>query len=394
MPRGALAGRGELHARLLARRDEIEQAALTRVHAISDPGEVSDPQYLDGLRSAVSAALDYAMAAIELGEEGAPPIPVTLLSQARLAARNGVEIDTVLRRYLAGHTLLGDFVMQEVESLGLRGDDLKRLLRTQAALFDRLLAAVTEEHSREGGARFASSEERRVQRVQSLLDGELVDAATLQYDFGAHHLGAVAAGREVGEALRDLAAAIDRRLLLVRHDEEIVWAWFGGRRELEPGALEHAIGARGWPSDAFLALGVPATGLDGWRLTHRQAKAALSIALRGAKPVVRYADVALLSSMVRDDLLVTSLREIYLSPLASARDEGEMLRHTLRAYFETDRNSASAAAVLGVTRQTVNNRLRNVEDRLRRPLRDCATELEVTLLMEALGREPRRASTR
>jgi hypothetical protein len=43
-----------LAERLQARRAGIEQAALTRIlHSVSDPGESSDPEYLEGLRTAL-----------------------------------------------------------------------------------------------------------------------------------------------------------------------------------------------------------------------------------------------------------------------------------------------------------------------------------------------------
>src|SRR6185295_7386978 len=96
-----------------ARRPDLEQAALARIKAISDPADVADPDYVDGLRAALASALDYGLAAIEHGEDRAPPPPAPLLSQARLAARNGVGLDTVLRRYVAGYTLLGDCLVDE-----------------------------------------------------------------------------------------------------------------------------------------------------------------------------------------------------------------------------------------------------------------------------------------
>jgi hypothetical protein len=55
-------------------------------------------------------------------------------------------------------------------------------------------------------------------------------------------------------------------------------------------------------------MGEPARGIDGWRLSHRQAKAALPTALRAPEAFVRYGDVALLAATLADDLLATSLR--------------------------------------------------------------------------------------
>ena len=100
--------------------------------------------------------------------------------------------------------------------------------------------------------------------------------------------------------------------------------------------------------------------------------------------MVRYADVALIASALHDDLLVTSLRKLYLEPLEAERDGGEVLRETLRAYFGAGRNAASAAAVLGVSRQAVNGRLQAVEQSLGQSLRDCAGCSELALRLEPL----------
>lgn len=86
--------RAVLRARVEARRDELEREVLDRIAAISDPSELADPSYADGLHATVWVAIDR-------GEEHAPPAPVVLLAQARAAARNGVSLDTVSRRYFA-----------------------------------------------------------------------------------------------------------------------------------------------------------------------------------------------------------------------------------------------------------------------------------------------------
>ncbi|HEX5928115.1 MAG TPA: helix-turn-helix domain-containing protein [Solirubrobacterales bacterium] len=359
------------------RREEIEAAALTRVHSIADPVEATDPAYVDGLGLAVTAAIDYALAAIECSEEQAPPIPTVLLSQARLAARNGVPLETVMRRYLAGYTLLGDFLVGEGE-----GEvSLQSTLRVQASLFDRLLAAVSEEYNLEQPRRPASAEERRAELARRLLAGEQPDPAGLCYDLDVRHLGLVASGVEAPAVLRRLAAALDCRLLLVRRGESDFWAWLGSRRGPDPDRLEDLL--RSGPSDSlWLALGEPGEGLAGWRLTHRQAAAAMPVALRGEGGLTRFRDVALLAAVLTDDLLAASLRELYLTPLAG--EGGESLLETLRAYFTAERNISSAAAMLGISRQAAAKRLGTAERRLGRPLGACGIELEAALRLEEL----------
>jgi hypothetical protein len=377
-------GRAAFHARLTTRRDEIEQAALARVYSISDPKDTENPEYVEGLRAAVCAAVSYGLAAIDRGAEGEFPVPSVLLEQAKLAARNGISLDTVLRRYFAGYTLLGDFLIEEARAEdSLPSPALQRILRDQASLFDRLIAAITAEYERELEGRGASATGRLAERVRGLLAGELLDTSGLAYDFERWHLGVLAVGMKADEALRHVAKALERRLLHVPVDDGTTWAWLGGRFRLDPPEVDRCVASRG-PSQVQLVVGEPGHGMAGWRLTHQQARAALPIALRSSRPYIRYADVALLASTLQDDVLATSLRELYLVPLSKARDGGAVLRQTLRAYFTAERNTSSAAAALGVSRQTVINRLSAIEERIARPLGGCEVELEMALRMESL----------
>jgi hypothetical protein len=380
--------RAELSARLRSRRPEIEQAVLTRAFSVTNAGEpvdpdTLDPTYLEGLRTAISAAVDYGMEIIERGEERAPSPPPVLLAQARLAARYGIGLDTVLRRYSAGYVLLTDYLVEEAENQGLRGVELQRLLRARAAL-DHLLAVVSEEYSREVQERPGTTEERRAERVERLLAGELLDTSELAYEFECTHLAVIAWGEGTQEALKDLATAFGSRLLTVPRSEEALWAWLGSREPLEMCAL-HRYASESWPEGVKVAIGEQGLGLAGWRLSHRQAKAALPVAMRSPEPFVRYVDVALLAVVLQDELLATTLRRLYLEPLQAERDGGEVAIETLRAYFAAGRNVSSAAVGLGVSRQAVGSRLRVVEDRLGRQLDTCAAELEVALRLTRLG---------
>jgi PucR-like helix-turn-helix protein/diguanylate cyclase with GGDEF domain len=375
--------RSGLATRLRARLPEIEQAALTRVYSVSDSTETADPEYSEGLRTAVAAALQYGIRAAECSEEQPPLVPEALLAQARLAATHGVRLETVLRRYVAGYTLLGDFLIEESENAPFEGAALKGLLRVQAVMLDHLIGAVSEEYARARAASPGSAEQRRAERVKRLLAGERLDTSDLAYDFDAHHIGAVVAGLENAEAMRDFAKAHDCRLLLVRRREGALWVWLGARRRMVPEELADRL-LETWPAQISLALGEPAQGIAGWRLTHQQASAAMPIALRSRRAVVRYADVALLASVLQDDVLVASLYQLYLSPLSTERDGGRALRETLRAYFAAERNVSSAAAAIGVNRQTVVNRLTAIEERFERPLSSCAAEVETALLLEEL----------
>jgi hypothetical protein len=374
--------RTKLHARVLARRSEIEEALATRVFGISTPAESADPAYMEGLRTALSTGLDYALATLRQGERRAPALPTELTAQARMAARNGVEQDVVLRRYVAGYAIFNEFVIEEAERSSLSQDaSLQRVLRGYGAVFDRLIAAVSEEHAREATAHKSTTEEWRVDRVKRLLAGEPIDASDLGYDLKAHHLALIACGPGAVGTIRDLAERVQRPLLLVSPQQGLVWGWLRCRWGLDPSRIEKLL-AR--PARTTVAIGESAYGLDGWRISHRQAHSAHSVAIRWPQRIARYREVALLSSMLRDELLVDSLRRIYLEPLDRHREGGDLLREALDVYFSCNRNASSAAAALQVDRRTLTRRLRIVEQILGRQLDHIAVELEAVLQLKRL----------
>jgi hypothetical protein len=374
--------RVELGGRLRGRLAEIQDAVATRVYAISDPRDVADPAYLEGLNAAVAAATEHRLAVLEVGEGRAAGVPAALLAQARLDARDGVALDTVLRRYFAGSTLFANFIAEEAERAGVPNSVLRGLLGEQATLGDHLLAAVSEEHAREAKSRPATGAERRRECVKALLAGELVDHSELGYDLEGHHLALVAKGIGAEELMRELAGRLDRRLLAVQREEEPQWAcWLGGRTELMAEEALRVLSDLA-QDGVFVALGEPGEGLAGWRFSHLQAKVALPIAERRSQAALRYADVAVIASIARDDLLANSLRQLYLAPLERGREGGRVARDTLRAYFEAERNISSTAAVLGVDRRTVRNRLLAIEELLGRPLRGSLADLEIALRLD------------
>jgi hypothetical protein len=203
----------------------------------------------------------------------------------------------------------------------------------------------------------------------------------LNYPLEQWHVGLIAVGAGAERAVAALAARVGRQLLCLPHDGEMVWGWLGGGGRF--GSLaEHR---RSFPKAVRLAVGEPCWGMDGWRCTHRQAKAALLVLTRRSAPLVRYGDVALLANALQDVEMAQALLDIYIKPLQETRDGGRLLRYTLSAYFAAERNVSSTAKALGVTRNTVDSRLRAVERLLHRPLRPCPPELEVAIQLYELG---------
>jgi hypothetical protein len=373
-------------ARLRSRSTEIEETIVARIRNVgADPARSGDVQYEAGQRMAVLAVLDYALTGIEHGEEEARPIPSEAVTQVRRAARNGVELDTIVRRYNAGSAELADIVVQEADRGGLLGYGavLRSVQRTQASLLDHLIVTINDEYVREVQRVGRSPERRRVERVRRLLAGGFVDTAELDYELDAWHLGVIGTGVDVGRAFRGMAAGLGCQLLSVSHDERSMWAWLGGRRKAVVGGVERLVSAR-WPAGVSLAVGEPAEGLDGWRLTHWQAQDALLVALRRPQMLTLYADIALLVPWLRDDTRAQWLVEMHLSPLDNHRCSGATLRKTLREYFAAGHNASAAARALYISRRTMRNRMVLIEGSLGPLLHTHQAELELALRLDEL----------
>jgi DNA-binding PucR family transcriptional regulator len=261
---------------------------------------------------------------------------------------------------------------------------LHDILDFQALLLETLMERVSAEYHCEVQRTARTLEQRRAERVRSLLAGEAGEPTELDYAFEKHwHLGVIARGVRAHEFVRGLESRSAKRLLLVVQDKESLWAWVGSESRAAVANLGDSLyGAAS--KGVSVVLGEMSKDMRGFRLTHRQAQAALLIVLRGRSDVVRYRDHMLLAAVLQDATLARSLEEIYLVPLASHSDGGLAWRKTLRAYFETQGNVAKTAAIFGVDRSTVNRRLREVEQQLGRKIHTCQDELDLALCWHEL----------
>jgi hypothetical protein len=147
----------------------------------------------------------------------------------------------VLRRYLAGHSVLGDFVLEEAERRRVAPSVLRRILRSQAVETDRVLALISAAYLQEvDSVRSLSSERRRAERVRRLLDGELLDPGALEYELDRWHVGLLLQGPVSDEAVTALAAQLAAGSLAVEGDDGLLWGWIGLQEKPELERLVHA----------------------------------------------------------------------------------------------------------------------------------------------------------
>jgi hypothetical protein len=367
------------------RSQEIRQAILDRLHAMAGEDGVRDIEYLHGLEEAVSSGVDYGVEIVARGGVTTSQLPLPVLTQARLAARHRIPLKLVIRRYLAAKTVLNDFVLRAASERPEVGRPaLHSALAAHNAVFDQLVTAVSDEYEHEESTRSATGRSQHADLIQRLLRGEPADGSSLDYALDAHHLGLVVLAPDPQPLLRSLSSEVNCRLLMVRPSDSATWAWVGGNRS--PDLMEVSRWAsENWPASIPLGIGEAAPSLSGWRRTHNQARAAASLSHLTSQGHTKYRDIALLSAVCRDPLLIASVRDMYLAPLGREGDRGAALRATLRAYFDANRNSSCAAAALGVTRQTISKRLQVIEERLEQPITTCGDLLNAALQLEEHG---------
>jgi DNA-binding PucR family transcriptional regulator len=137
------------------------------------------------------------------------------------------------------------------------------------------------------------------------------------------------------------------------------------------------------PAHTFLALGAPACGAEGFRLSRRQAlEAARALRLTGG-PLGTYDELSLEALVLRDERAARDFLERELGPLLDHEKRTDVLLGTLRVYADSNWNAASASARLGVHERTVGYRLATIEERLGHPLAARRDEIGVALRLQA-----------
>jgi PucR C-terminal helix-turn-helix domain/GGDEF-like domain len=312
--------------------------------------------------------------------------PETCPPEAAMAARQAVDLDSpvtvVLQCYRAGHAVLWSAWMQEVERHASSPQLRRRLLEVGSefmfAYVERCTGFVVDEYTRAREDTVRSRNYRRLQLVRGILEGASSDSAELDYELSIHHVGLVAWGPEAEPVLRRLSAKIGERSLTIPGDDGSVWGWTGRHAEFASG-LDDLVAASNIPTDTSVAYGTPASGVAGFRRTHREAQDARSVAARRPAPATSFAKVAIEALALANEERATALVERELGPLARNGPRSERHLATLKAYFSAGQNAAAAAARLGINERTVRNRLQVIEDALGYPPTARRLELETAL---------------
>lgn len=344
-----------------------------------------DPAFMGMARESIVANLEAVADGLLRGRGEPAQLPPGAVDEALTAARQRIPWTTIDRTYRVGHAVMWEQLLAEIEQWQLESAERLELLRiTSHFLFhyvDYVTAALAEIHQGERDRQIRGRELRRISWVRELLADVTASNSNADYDLEREHLAAIAWGAEPERAVTELGQRVDATVLVVPGQSGAVWGWLGAR-SIAPSwhKLSRTMAV---PDDTSLALGTPAFGADGFRLSHRQSlEAARILRLTGAT-VGLYDDVALEALVLRDERAARDFVRHELGPLLDDGKRVGVLLETLQVYVSNGWNAASTGAVLGVHERTVGYRLATIEQRLGHPLTARRDELGVALRLHA-----------
>lgn len=344
-----------------------------------------DPEFMGMARESIVANLNAVADGFLSGRDQPVQLPPGAIEEALIAAQQRMPWTLIDRTYRIGHAVLWEQLLGEVETWQIQGAERVDLLRmTSHFLFqyiDHVTGGLAEIHQAERDRQLRGRERRRITWVREVLADIGGAGPGGEYELGRQHLAAIAWGAEPERAITELGQRLEATVLIVPGQSGAAWGWLGSSSIL-----------RSWPvlsrevplpSETFLALGAPAAGAEGFRLSHRQAlEAARVLRLTGA-PLGVYDELSLEALVLRDERAARDFMHRELGPLLEDGKRVEVLLETLRVYADTNWNAASTGARLGVHERTVGYRLAAIEQRLGRPLAARHEELGVALRLQA-----------
>jgi sugar diacid utilization regulator len=204
----------------------------------------------------------------------------------------------------------------------------------------------------------------------------------LGYEPSRWHVALVARGDGVESLIDGVMQRYEASALAVAAEASAAWLWVG--MGIAPTEMQSWLSALDPPAGAMLAVGDPAHGRQGFRLTHAQAQIAAGIGQRLGQATTLYQDVALEDLAGYHPERVEQFIARELGTLTADTRKARILRETLSAYFACAQRASSAAVQLQVHERTVGIRLRRAERLLGGSVNRRRTELEVALRLHAL----------
>ena len=382
---------------LLADATDVVALVLEDI-AATLPDLAHDPRVRELL---VATVQDTVVAGLTVFRTRSPSLGVSAppagLELARRLAQRGVPISIVLRAYLLGQAAVQQELISRIAARSTSAAEVAAAARDLSSVAFSVIDSISEEvvaaYQAERDDWLRQRNAARLARVTSLLSTRATAVEDLEtalgYDLAVWHVGAVFwCEPAVDEPLRlgalerqvsRVAAALgcSRGPLVVAADASTLWVWFP-----TSAAPVETITAAVAEADTYAAVGDPASGLEGFRRTHQQARQGQTIAVAAdSASRLRVTAPSLLGPLALlafDPSDAAAWVQSVLGELADDDDAHARLRETIWAYLSS--GSSLAAAELHLHKNTIQYRIRKAEEARGRPLHDGRVDVEVALL--------------
>jgi DNA-binding PucR family transcriptional regulator len=338
-------------------------------------------------------------------------VPAAAAEYARRFAQRDLSLEALLRAYRLGEHRVVQWALRYLGELDLDADAViattQQLAMVVNSYIDQVIERLIDIYESERRSWDRRSDTARAAQLRAVLATDTLDVRAAEEMLGVTlrgwHLASVAwVDARVPDAERDLRAvarllheASDREPLTMLADDHTLWAWVSTTGRPAPDLAGLARGLADFPR-LRLALGAPATGLPGFRSSHRQALRARTVAETGREPtqLVDFGRVAIAALLAGNPGDLRVWVQLTLGELARDDEAMARLRDTVRVFLQCGASYTDAAARLHLHKNTVHYRIRKAEEALPAPLADIRLDVEVALLAcdqlgrRVIGREP------
>jgi PucR C-terminal helix-turn-helix domain/GGDEF-like domain len=402
-------GARELFSELATKSASIGDGMAAHLH--ERIGELTSVQDEHALRSDTEASCTANIEQIlQMLGRGARPdelvVPALAVQYAAALVHRRIPLAVLLRAYRVGHAYLWNIASRALEDeLGeqaMRGGALEASSNFMFDYIDGISGELVAAYHVERDRWVRSAAAIRAETVRDILDGRLENeraaSSRLGYELRRHHVGLILVGEPENGAARggglereavEVAAILGcADPLLVSTGAATLWAWCGAFQDPSGDALARV--ERHRPNAGVrMAIGRPAFGVEGFRITHVEAGQASRFWHLGATgATASYRSLELVSLLASDLQRARRFVCRELGPLAEQADAATKLRSTLLGFLSHGGSHVRSARELHMHENTVYNHVRRAEELLGCAVADRQIELQAALtLAETLGPE-------
>jgi DNA-binding PucR family transcriptional regulator len=358
------------------------------------PEIAKDPMLVGDLHRSTRA--QWRAFAANLEQDHRLVLPSQAADLARSLARRGMDLGILLKVYRVANQSVFQFLNEFIDDVSdeepARDEVLVFIWGRAGQWMDDSVESLIETFYEERQRLHDGAVARRTDTIEALLGDAppSADEAARSLGHALHQwqtasvVWAPDADSFTSEALLDAANAAAQLLdapppvTMVAGSRDL-WCWMATPRSPDLAALA-ALEPMLREAGLRMTLGLPRPGVQGFRTSHAEARAAQSLALSAVPTtgLILYDDVELLCLVAGQDELMRRMVAREIGQLAGADKNLGLVRQTALAYLKC-MNVEATAEQLFVHKNTVRYRIARAEELLGHPLSERSTQLELAL---------------